>query len=484
MAASKQYDTSTLEGLYEFGLQHVTRGLGRCTTGIMTKGDGSYVEYADGRRMLDFTCGIGVTNLGHTHPRVSAAAAAQCMTLVHSQCNIALHEPYLRLIERLLPIMPHPSLDSFYFWNSGSEAVEASIKMARLMTGRQNIISMQGAYHGRTFGAMAVTKSKTIYSEGCHPVMPGVFSIPYPYWHQLGDLPGTPAHDLAAHALAQLDLVLAQQCAPRDTAAILIEPVLGEGGYVPAPAEFLRGLRAVCDAHGILLIIDEVQSGFGRTGTYFAIEPSGVRPDILIVAKGLANGFPISGVVSRKELTDKLKPGSMGGTYAGNAVCCAAAVAVADVLREERILDNVQARSTELFAALRALAADPAVAPHVLDVRGRGLMVGIEFARPAAIGVGAAFASDMFPELTTPNTLTLGPVPFAVHAQTKSAAGKTPAGMASRVAQKCIEKGMIILTTSVFEVIRFIPPLNITKEDLAKGCAIFEEAVREVIREG
>lgn len=483
MSATQQYDTSTLEGLYEFGLRHVTRGLGRCTSGIMTKGSGSYVEYADGRKMLDFTCGIGVTNLGHAHHRVSSAAAEQCMKLVHSQCNIAMHEPYLRLIERLLPIMPDPSLDSFFFWNSGSEAVEASLKMARIITGRQNIISMQGAYHGRTFGAMSVTKSKTIYSEGCHPTMPGVFSIPYPYWHQLGDLPETPSHDLSTHALAQLDLVLAQQSAPKDTAAILIEPVLGEGGYVPAPAEFLQGLQQVCDAHGILLIIDEVQSGFGRTGTYFAIEQSQVRPDILVIAKGLGNGFPISGVVSRKELTDQLKPGSMGGTYAGNAVCCAAATTVVDVLREEHILDNVTARSDELFDSLRKLASDPTVKPHILDVRGRGLMIGIEFASPTTIGVGAQFAVDNFPELSTPNMLTLGPSPYVVHRQAKGDF-KTPRGMASRVAQKCIEKGMIILTTSVFEVIRFIPPLNITKEDLAKGCAIFEEAVREVITEG
>ncbi|KAH6901264.1 acetylornithine aminotransferase [Coprinopsis sp. MPI-PUGE-AT-0042] len=444
-----------LKGLYEFGLRHVNHGLGRITTGIMTKGDGSYVEYDDGRRYLDFTCGIGVTNLGHAHPRVGKAAAEQCMTLVHSQCSIALHEPYLRLIERLLPIMPDPSLDSFYFWNSGSEAVEGAIKMARIMTGRQNIICMQGAYHGRTFGAMAVTKSKTIYSEGVHPLMPGVFSIPYPYWHQMGLDRNTSSEVMTKQALDQLDLVLAQQTAPKDTAAIIIEPVLGEGGYVPAPAEFLQGLRTVCDKHGILLIVDEVQSGFGRTGTYFAIEQSGVRPDIMVMAKGLGNGFPISGIVSRRELTDVLKPGSMGGTYAGNAVSCAAAVAVADVLREENTLENVKARSQELFSFLRThLVDDPSIAPHVVDIRGSGLMVGVEFANP-----GGVLALDTGSSLTPKNT-------------------------SSRVAKKCIEKGMLILTTSAFEVIRFIPPLNISKQDLEKGCAIFVDAVKEVVKEG
>ncbi|TFK32480.1 acetylornithine aminotransferase [Crucibulum laeve] len=448
--------TSGSESLYEFGQRHVTNGLGRITQGIMTKGEGSYVFYDDGRKMLDFTCGIGVTNLGHVNHRVSTAAAEQCMKIVHAQCSIAMHEPYLRLIERLLPIMPDPSLDSFFFWNSGSEAVEAAIKMSRVITGKQNIICMQGAYHGRTFGAMAVTKSKTIYSKGVAPLMPGVFSIPYPFWHQLRLPPTTPTATLVSLCLYQLDLVLSQQSAPSDTAAILVEPVLGEGGYVPAPAEFLQGLRTLCDKHGILLIIDEVQSGFGRTGRYFSITESGVRPDILTIAKGLGNGFPISGVVSRKELTDKLTPGTLGGTYAGNAVSCAAAVAVADVMREEKILDNVQARSKELFASLKSLQSDSTVGRFILDVRGRGLMVGVEFAAPPG------------PEREHDVAVQEG----------------VPKDMATRIAKKCIEKGMLILTTSVYEVIRFIPPLNVSAEDMKKGTKIFEEAVREVVKEG
>ncbi|KAJ7691633.1 acetylornithine aminotransferase [Mycena rosella] len=403
---------------------NVTHGLGRITEGIMARGSGSYVTYADGRKMLDFTCGIGVTSLGHCHPKVSAAAAEQCMQLVHGQCSIAFHAPYLGLVQRLLPMMPHPSLDSFFFWNSGSEAVEAALKLARIATGRQNIICMQGAYHGRTFGAMAVTRSKTIYSAGVAPLMPGVFTTPFPFWHQLGLEPSASTPALVEQCLYQLDLLLAQQTAPADTAAIIVEPVLGEGGYVPAPPAFLAGLRAVCDKHGMLLIADEVQSGFARTGRFFAIEESGVRPDVMVIAKGLANGFPLSGVVSRKELTDKLPPGSMGGTYAGNAVSCAAACAVADAMHEENILANA------------VKAAHPS---HVIDVRGRGLMVAVEF---------------------------------------------TGAGLAARVAKKCVERGMLILTTSVYEVVRFIPPLNIAAADLAKGAEVFKEAVEEVVREG
>ncbi|KAK7449232.1 hypothetical protein VKT23_013377 [Stygiomarasmius scandens] len=455
-AARTMSSLSTTEQLQSFGERHVTKGIGRITPGVMKKAEGSYVEYLDGKKMLDFTCGIGVTNLGHSHPKVSKAAAEQCMQLVHGQCSIAFHEPYLRLIEKLLPVMPHPSLDSFYFWNSGSEAVEAALKMARTITGRQNVICMQGGYHGRTFGAMAVTRSKTVYSEGFHPLMPGVFVTPFPFWHQCGVAPDSSPETLSTASLNQLNLLLSQQTSPSDTAAIIIEPVIGEGGYVPAPKEFLQGLRQICDQHGILLIVDEVQSGFGRTGTWFAVEESGVKPDILVMAKGLANGFPLSGVVSRKELTDKLKPGSMGGTYAGNAVSCAAACAVADAMKEEKVLENVQERSKELFASLNGLKSDSKLAPYILDVRGRGLMVAVEFSS-APNGFDSAY---------------------------ENSSGKAiPKGLASRVAKKCIEKGMLLLTTSVYEVVRFIPALNISKEDMAKGCRIFEESVREVVQE-
>jgi 4-aminobutyrate aminotransferase len=420
----------------------------------MVKGEGSYVQFDDGQKALDFTCGIAVTNLGHCHPKVSKAAADQCMNMVHAQCAIAFNEPYLRLIERLLPLMPDPSLDSFYFWNSGSEAIEASLKMARTITGKQNIIYMQGGYHGRTFGAMAITSSKTIYSEGFSPLMSGVYSIPYPYWHQHQVPPSTPEEELVKRSLYQLDLLLLQQSAPSDTAAIIVEPVLGEGGYVAAHPAFLKGLREVCDKHGILLIVDEVQSGFARTGKFFAIEHSGVRPDIMVIAKGLANGFPLSGVISRKELTDKLKPGSMGGTYAGNAVSCAAAVAVAEAMQEENILENVQARSKELLQSLNSLRDDPKLGKHILDVRGHGLMIAIEFASPLASRHDSLLQES------------------------------SPEALAKRIAQRCVEKGLLILTTSLYEVIRFIPPLNITPEDLERGIKIFKEAVEEVVREG
>ncbi|KIY67224.1 hypothetical protein CYLTODRAFT_490791 [Cylindrobasidium torrendii FP15055 ss-10] len=439
-----------LRALQTLGETHVTKGLGRLTTGIMTGGQGSYIQFDDGRKLLDFSTGIGVTSLGHCHPKVSKAAADQCMNIVHAQCSIAFHEPYLRLIERLLPVMPHPSLDSFFFWNSGSEAVEAALKMSRIVTGRPNVICMQGGYHGRTYGAMSVTRSKTIYFEGNGALAPGAFSIPYPYWHHFGLSPNTSPAELANMSLYQLKLLLAQSTAPKDTAAIIIETVMGEGGYVPAPPEFLRGVREICDEHGIMLIIDEVQCGFARTGKFWAVEESGVRPDILLSAKGLANGFPLSAIISRKEVTDQLKPGMMGGTYAGNAVSCAAAVAVVDAIKEEKILANVNARSSELFAALKALAAEPDVAPHINEVRGKGLMVGVEFAS------------------------TTYPLPNAAQAIPK---------LASLVSAKCLEKGLVLLTTSIYEVVRFIPPLNISEQEMKDGIKVFSDAVREVIQE-
>ncbi|KAJ9605819.1 hypothetical protein H2200_009668 [Cladophialophora chaetospira] len=428
----------SIRNLAEFGTRHVARGIGRLATEVIESGSGSYVTMASGRKFLDFTCGIGVANLGHCHPAVTKAAQTQAGKMVHAQVNIAFQRPYLELIEQLIPLMPDKSLDTFFFWNSGSEAVEAAVKLARHATKKQNVIVMQGSYHGRTFGTMAMTKSKTIYGENYGPLMPGVFAVPFPDC----------AHcSIAAHAggkfsyekccmdpVTELELLLKRETAPSDTAAIFIEPVLGEGGYVPVPEGYLQRVREICDKNNILLVADEVQSGFGRTGKMFAIEHWGVRPDILVMAKGIANGFPLSGIVSRKELMDTQKPGSMGGTYAGNAVSCAAGIAVAKAFQEESILENVNARGKEMMDALKELKQKHGDMVH--DVRGLGLMQAIEFK-----------------------------------------AGK---GYGSKVQAKCMEKDMLILTTSIYDTLRFIPPLNISQEDMAKGLGIIKEAVEEV----
>jgi 4-aminobutyrate aminotransferase len=430
----------SMSKLAQFGVKHVAKGIGRLSTEVLESGSGSYVTSVEGRKMLDFTSGIGVTNLGHCHPAVTKAAQAQVGKLVHGQVNIAFQKPYLDLIDSLLPLMPHKSLDTFFFWNSGSEAVEAAVKLARHATKKQNIIVMQGSYHGRTMGTMAMTKSKTIYGENFAPLMPGVFGVPLPYCKQCSISTHSDGkygvENCCMDPILQLELLLKRETAPSDTAAIVIETVLGEGGYVPPPAGYLAKVREICDKNNILLIADEVQCGFGRTGKMFAIEHYNVRPDILIMAKGIANGFPLSGIVSRKELMDLQKPGSMGGTYAGNAVSCAAAIAVAKAFQEERILENVNARGEELRSALEEAKSDSRTGKMIYDVRGLGLMLALE---------------------CTP--------------------GK---GYASKIQAKCMEKDMLVLTTSIYDTLRFIPPLNITKEDMAKGIQIIREAIEEV----
>ena len=426
--------------LAQFGVKHVAKGIGRLSTEVLESGKGSYVTSVSGRKMLDFTSGIGVTNLGHCHPAVTKAAQEQVGKLVHGQVNIAFQQPYLQLVESLLPLMPHKSLDTFFFWNSGSEAVEAAVKLARHATKKQNVIVMQGSYHGRTFGTMAMTRSKTIYGENYAPLMPGVFSVPFPYCKQCSVANHSEGkfgfENCCMDPVLQLELLLKRETAPSDTAAIFIEPVLGEGGYVPPPAGYLARVREICDKNNILLVADEVQCGFGRTGKMFAVEHWDVRPDILIMAKGIANGFPLSAIASRKELMDLQKPGSMGGTYAGNAVSCAAGVAVAKAFQDEKILDNVNARGAELRGMLESAWKDSKTGHMIFDVRGLGLMLALEF-QP----------------------------------------GK---GYASKVQAKCMEKDMLILTTSIYDTLRFIPPLNITKEDMAEGCRIIKEAMEEV----
>ncbi|PMD47079.1 aminotransferase class-III [Hyaloscypha variabilis F] len=429
--------------LSQFGVKHVARGIGRLSTEVLESGSGSYVTTVSGRRFLDFTSGIGVTNLGHCHPAVTKAAQAQVGKLVHGQVNIAFQKPYLELVEALIPLMPHKSLDTFFFWNSGSEAVEAAVKLARQVTRKQNVIVMQGSYHGRTMGTMAMTRSKTVYGENYAPLMPGVFAVPFPYCKQCSIATHSDGkfgfENCCMDPVLQLELLLKRETAPSDTAAIFIETVLGEGGYVPPPPGYLARVREICDKNGILLVADEVQCGYGRTGKMFAIEHWDVRPDILVMAKGIANGFPLSGIVSRKELMDVQKPGSMGGTYGGNAVACAAAVAVAKAFQEEKILENVNTRGEELTSMLKAAQDDPKTGKMIYDVRGLGLMLALEC------------------------------VP-----------GK---GYASKIQAKCMEKDMLLLTTSIYDTLRFIPPLNITKEDMAEGCRIIREAIDEVAAE-
>ncbi len=425
-----------MDELYRENFPHMSPVWTRIFNFVAERAEGSYIYTSDGRRLLDFTCGIGVTNTGHCHPKVVAAIREQAGLFLHAQANIVIHKPMLRLIRELRQIVP-PPIDGFFFSNSGAEAVEGAVKLARAASGKQNIIVFSGSFHGRTAGTMALTTSKTIYRAGFGPLPSGVFVAPFPYAFRLG----MSEEQASEYALEQLEYLLASQTAPKETAAILIEPVLGEGGYVVPPASFMRGLREIANRYGILLIFDEIQSGFGRTGRWFAFEHYDVVPDIMTVAKGIASGLPLSGVFAPLDLMRKWEVGSHGGTYGGNAIACAAAVATIQVMREEKMLENAQARGQELLNGLHRLQEEY---PQIADVRGLGLMIGTEF------------VVDGRPEKAKPLTKAI------LHAAE--------------------ERGLLLLTCGTYDnTIRWIPPLNVTPEQIQEGLRIFEEALKAVL---
>ena len=384
---------------------------------IVDHGEGTYLYATDGRKFIDFTCGIGVTNTGHCHPKVVEAIRKQAGLLLHGQANLVTHKPMLELVEEMRTIVP-ASLDGFFFSNSGAEAVEGALKLARHATGRPNVIVFQGSFHGRTVATMSMTTSKTIYRAGYQPLMPGVFVTPFPYALKYG----WDEEKTSQWCLDELEFLLLTQTAPQETAAIFIEPVLGEGGYVVPPTSFMKGLRELCTQHGILLVVDEIQSGFGRTGKWFGHQHFNIEPDIMTVAKGLGSGMPISGVVSRLDLMKKWIPGSHGGTFGGNVVSAAAAVATIKAMKEEKMLENALARGSQLIAGLGHLREK---FPQIADVRGLGLMIGTEF---------------------------------------RDANGKPDKKTAKGVVHECADRNLMLLTAGPWDnTIRWIPPLIVTQ---------------------
>ncbi|MGZ9220585.1 MAG: aspartate aminotransferase family protein [Anaerolineales bacterium] len=424
--------------LYTENFPHMSPVWGRLFNFVAERAEGSYIYTVDGKKLLDFTCGIGVANTGHCHPKVVEAIREQAGLFLHAQANIVIHQPMLRLIEELSKIVP-PSIDGFFFSNSGAEAIEGAVKLARVATGRQNVIVFSGSFHGRTAGTMALTTSKTIYRAGFGPLPSGVFVAPFPYAFRLG----MTAEQASQYALEQLEYLLASQTAPKETAAILIETVLGEGGYIVPPVSFMKSLRELCDKHGILLIFDEIQSGFGRTGKWFALEHFDVVPDIITAAKGIASGLPLSGVFSRLDLMKRWEVGSHGGTYGGNAVACAAGVATIRAMREEKMLENASERGVQLMTGLRKLQEEYS---QIGDVRGKGLMIGTEF-----------IADGGRPDKAKPL------VKDIIHAAE--------------------ENDLLLLSCGTYDnTVRWIPPLNVTSEQINDGLNIFERALKEVLR--
>jgi len=423
--------------LYEENFPHMTPAWSRIFNFVAERAEGSYIYTNDGRKLLDFTCGIGVTNTGHCHPKVVKAIREQAGLFLHAQANIVIHKPMLQLIEELRKVVPS-SVDSFFFANSGAEAVENAVKIARVATGKPNIIVFSGSFHGRTAATMALTTSKTGYRTGFGPLPSGIFISPFPYAFRLG----MSEEQASVYALEQLEYLLATQTAPKETAGILIESVLGEGGYVVPPASFMKGLREIADKNGIMLILDEVQSGFGRTGKWFAFEHYGIVPDIITVAKGIASGLPLSGVFTRTDIMKKVDVGSIGGTYGGNTVACAAGVATIRAMKEEKMLENANERGLQLMIGLRKLQEEY---PQIGDVRGKGLMIGAEF----MVGDRPEKAKPMVKDI--------------VHAAE--------------------DQNLLLLTCGTYDnVVRWIPPLNVTSEQINDGLKIFESGLKKAIK--
>jgi 4-aminobutyrate aminotransferase len=400
---------------------------------VVESAEGAHLHTVDGRDVLDFGCGIGVTNLGHRHPAVVAAVHEQVDRLWHTSVT-AFHPQMIEAAAALVSITP-PSLDQVFLNNTGAEAVEGAIKLARRSTGRSDIIAFVGAFHGRTYGALSVTASKAAYRRGMGPLLPGVHHIRYPYCFRYCSHPSGGLCDLVERELA---LLFATTTAPDTVAAILVEPVQGEGGYVVPPAAFMPMLRKVCDEHGILLIADEVQSGFGRTGRMFAVEHTGVEPDIMCVAKALGNGMPIGATIASHRVMRAWHEGEHGSTFGGNPVACAAAIAVIQTLTRERIPGRAERLGRKVMERARAWQADM---PALADVRGLGLMIGMEFMQ-----------------------------------------GGAPAtALVDRIAAAALARGLLVLSCGIDgNVIRLIPPLTIPEGELDAGLDILEAAMREV----
>lgn len=413
--------------------------LGRYYEQNWSHGEGHILYDSAGRGYLDFACGIATTSLGHHHPAVTEAIKDQADKLLHICNALGYLEPVGRLAAMLADSCPDP-LDTVFFCNSGAEAIEAAMKLARRVTGRPGIVAFRGAFHGRTFGAASITSSSINYRLGYEPLLPAVYLTPFPnVYRYFGD----DEEAATAGAMGALRTLLAHEIPASSVAAIVIEPIQGEGGFNPAPAAFLRELRALCDEHGILLVCDEVQTGMGRTGKMWAFEHAGIVPDVMCVAKALANGMPIGAIVTRRELQERWGVGAHGTTFGGNPVSCAAGVAVMRTIEEQGLVANAAARGEELQVALRDVMAED---DRIGDVRGQGLMVGVEFVKDRA---------------------------------TREPDTDTSEAMITAAA----DHGLLVLNCGTHHnVIRFLPPIDVTPEEIARGAQLFKAALKSIPR--
>ena len=400
---------------------------------VAAEAQNATITDVDGNRLVDFVGGVGVLNVGHNHPRVVRAVHEQADRYIHTDYTVVAYEPFVELAERLGALVPISGDVRAAFFNAGTEAVENAVKLARLSTGRQAVIAFDGAFHGRTYLSLTMTSRTHPYKRGLGPFMPEVYRAPFPSAYR------GPSAD---EALAALERMLSTQVSPDHVAAVVFEPQQGEGGFIPADAAFVRGLRRLCDEHGIVLVADEVQTGFGRTGRMFAMEHFGVEPDLLVVAKSIAGGLPLSGVVGKAALMDHPHAGAIGGTFIGNPVALAAASAVLDVFEEERLVDRaglvgdtIRARMLEWQSRW----------PQVGDVRGLGAMLAIELVHDRG-------TKEPAPKLT------------------------------ARIVDEALGRGLILLKAGVYaNCIRVLCPLTISEAELGEGLDAWEEALEAVL---
>jgi 4-aminobutyrate aminotransferase / (S)-3-amino-2-methylpropionate transaminase / 5-aminovalerate transaminase len=400
---------------------------------VAAEGRGATVTDVDGNTFIDFTGGVGCLNVGHAHPHVVAAVQQQAARFFHTDFTIVPYEVYVTLAERLLALAPFHGPAKAAFFNAGTEAVENGVKFARAYTGRPAVIGFEGAFHGRTMLSLTLTSKTHPYKAGLGPFAPEVYRVPFPNEYR-----GVTAAD----ALAALERALVTQVAAETVAAIVLEPVQGEGGFVVAPQAFVEGVRAICDRHGIVMIVDEVQTGFGRTGRMFAIEHYGVEPDLLLLAKSIAAGLPLSGVLGKAEIMDAPVEGGVGGTYVGNPVAQAAALAVLDVFEEERLVE----RADRIGETIRGRMLEwQERFPQIGDVRGLGAMLAVEY-------VADRETKEPAPEL------------------------------ASSVAEEAAERGLLLLKAGVHSNCnRVLCPLVIADEELDEALDVWEEALAAVL---
>lgn len=399
------------------------------------RAEGVYFYGTDGRAYMDFSSGMATANVGHRHPEVVAAAKEQIDRLIHGPVGVVMYEPILRLAHELGKVTPK-GLDAFFFSNAGAEAVEGCLKLARFVTGRPGIVCFYGGFHGRTYGAVSVTTSKVKYRKHYEPMVGGVYPVPFAYCYRCAY--GQRRGECGLECVEGVRRLFRHAIAPAEVAVILVEPIQGEGGYVVPPPEFLKALREMCDENGILLAFDEVQTGFGRTGSMFAAQTFGVTPDVMAIAKGIAGGFPLSATVARADLMERWTSGSHGTTFGGNPVSCAAGLAVLRVFEKEGLAE----RSRRLGeTALARIGAELGALPGVGEVRGKGLMIGVEFVKPGS--------TDPDPDKV------------------------------KQVLRRCLDDGLLLYPCGTdSQCIRFIPPLTISEEELGRGIDILVRAVK------